>query len=139
MNKGSTMREARRNTPIDPTEAQLRVDSVMPGVYLTFLVSVAGAVYAVVFADAASRTPVLALMLFAIFVAIVIWCMPWDRIVRSRWREPMFLAWSFGDIAVVAALAAIDGGGDSGLALVFFIPIVFAARRIRPCPSPCLA
>jgi diguanylate cyclase (GGDEF)-like protein len=98
----------------------------MPGVYLTFLVSVAGAVYAVVFADAASRTPVLVLMLFAIFVAIVIWCLPWDRIVRSRWREPMFLAWSFGDIAVVAALAAIDGGGDSGLALVFFIPIVFA-------------
>jgi diguanylate cyclase (GGDEF)-like protein len=41
-------------------------------------------------------------------------------------REPAFLTWSLLDVGLVITIAAVDGGGDSPLALLLFIPIVFA-------------
>ena len=52
---------------------------------------------------------------------------PHERIVSSRWREPFFFLWSLMNIALAVAVASADGGSTSPLALLFFIPLIFAA------------
>src|SRR5438132_1561051 len=53
--------------------------------------------------------------------------LPAEGIVRSRWREPFFLAWSTVDLLLIAAATLADGGTASPVALIFIIPVVFAA------------
>src|SRR5439155_4963597 len=53
--------------------------------------------------------------------------LPRERIVRSRMREPFFLTWSALDLALITLATAADGGTGSPLALIFFVPVVFAA------------
>ena len=36
--------------------------------------------------------------------------LPAAAIVRSRWREPFFLAWTAADVALIALVVAADGG-----------------------------
>src|SRR2546421_2633158 len=55
------------------------------------------------------------------------WLLPSERVVRSRYREAFFLLWSVGQVALIGALAASDGGTKSPLALLFFLPVTFAA------------
>jgi diguanylate cyclase (GGDEF)-like protein len=57
-----------------------------------------------------------------------------ERLVRSRRREPAFLAWSIGTIALVGAVMAADGGARSPLALLLFLPLAYAALSY-PLPS----
>ena len=47
--------------------------------------------------------------------------------VRSRHREPLFLAWTLSDFAMIVVGALVDGGTSSPLAAVFFLPVVFSA------------
>jgi diguanylate cyclase (GGDEF)-like protein len=109
----------------DPAEVRFRVDCVLAGVVLTVGLCVAGMAYAALFAD----RPALVGAFFAagLLGAGVVWALPWARIVRSPWREPAFLAWSLADIALIATAVVADGGAGSPLALVLFIPAVFAA------------
>jgi diguanylate cyclase (GGDEF)-like protein len=53
--------------------------------------------------------------------------LPHERIVRSRWREPFFVAWSMANIVFITALAAASGGTSSPATLVFFLTMVFSA------------
>ena len=57
-----------------------------------------------------------------------------ERVVRSAHREALFLSWSLGSVAFIAALAVLDGGARSPLALMFFLPLAFAALSY-PMPS----
>ena len=50
-----------------------------------------------------------------------------QRIVRSRWREALFLAWTLSDFAMLVTGTLADGGTHSPLVLVFFLPVVFSA------------
>ena len=45
----------------------------------------------------------------------------------ERIREPMLVIWNAIGIAAIAALAAIDGGGDSPISFLFVIPPLFTA------------
>jgi diguanylate cyclase (GGDEF)-like protein len=47
--------------------------------------------------------------------------------VRSRLREVFFFAWSVLDLALIVAATLADGGTRSPFALIFFVPVVFAA------------
>jgi diguanylate cyclase (GGDEF)-like protein len=45
----------------------------------------------------------------------------------SRWCEAFLLAWSLGDVAIIGALAAADGGTHSPALLMLFLSLTFVA------------
>jgi diguanylate cyclase (GGDEF)-like protein len=49
-----------------------------------------------------------------------------ERIVATRWCDVFFGIWSSGDLAIIIALAILDGGVGSPLVMVFFPVLVFA-------------
>jgi hypothetical protein len=53
--------------------------------------------------------------------------LPLVAIVRSRWREPFFVGWSIGDVLLIAAAVAADGGVNSPLTLSYLFPLLFAS------------
>jgi diguanylate cyclase (GGDEF)-like protein len=110
----------------DPAGVRSRVQSLRIGARLTAAAAVAGIAYAASTAAGPDRVAIIAL--FALFAAwgatpLVLGA---ERMVRSRWREPLFVAWSLGWISLVAAIVVLDGGPDSQLSLLFFVPVVFA-------------
>jgi diguanylate cyclase (GGDEF)-like protein len=117
----------RFSQPDDPLEDRFRLDTVAAGSWITFGVCGAVGLYAAVFADAAHRSLLLALAALVFLISVVIMRLPWQRIIRSRWREAAFMAWTLGDFAIIVGVSALDGGGASPLALTFFIPIVFSS------------
>lgn len=111
--------------PSDPAELRFRLDSVPAGVWVTFIVCAAGFGYVLGFDH--PHDLALGLLIGAAAIGgIVILMLPWERIVRSRWREPAFAAWSAIDLALITVLAALAGGGDSVFVALLVIPIVFA-------------
>src|SRR3954452_4475137 len=50
-----------------------------------------------------------------------------ERLVETRWCDAFFAVWSAWYVAVISALALLDGGASSPLAITFFAPLVFAA------------
>src|SRR3954466_111650 len=119
---------------LDVSALRLRVSMVGAGVCLTFGVCFAG------FGSVAWTWGQPGRALMAILFAggtiggFLVWWLPTERIIRSRWREPFFLAWSVLDLALIALVVALDGGAESPLALTFFVPVVFAAMSY-PLPS----
>jgi diguanylate cyclase (GGDEF)-like protein len=55
-----------------------------------------------------------------------------ERIVVSRWREPLFVGWTAGVIALVAAIVTADGGLDSPTTLMYLFPLLFASLTYPP-------
>src|SRR6478752_3000026 len=58
--------------------------------------------------------------------------LPASALVRSRWREPFFLAWTALDFGLIALVVASDGGDWSPLRATFFLPLFFAALSYPP-------
>ncbi len=112
---------------VDQSAVRMRVATVSAGVWLSYVVCGSSAVYLALTWQRPHRT-LIALLFGAGFVgAAIVSLLPRERIVRSRYREAFFLSWSLMDLALIAAGALADGGTGSPLALVFFIPVVFAA------------
>lgn len=109
----------------DPAELRFRLDSVPAGVWVTMIVCVAGFGYVLGFHHPHD-------LALGVLIAVAglgglgILMLPWEAIVRSRWREAAFAAWSALDLALITALAALAGGGDSVFVALLVIPIVFA-------------
>jgi diguanylate cyclase (GGDEF)-like protein len=118
------MRPARTDE-LDPHEVRFRLDSVQCGAWVSFVVCLSALVYIGLYADPSDRTALILLTVAALVGSFATLRLPWEQIIRSRWREPAFLAWTIADFALIGAMAAIDGGGDSPIALAFFIPLVF--------------
>ena len=59
--------------------------------------------------------------------------MPAERIVMGRYREAFFLGWSLLDIALIVALAALDGGVNSPAVLLLFLTLIFSALSYPLC------
>src|SRR3954471_2715196 len=115
-----------RDRFLDPAEMGFRRDSVPAGGWVTFIAVGTAAVYVIGWSDGHSGAFAALLALGAVG-GVVALLLPWDAILRSRFRELAFVTWSLLDVALIMALAGVDGGGDSPLALLLFIPIVFAA------------
>lgn len=82
--------------------------------------------YAAFFASDEHRLAIyIAIVVSAIGGAVVLWGIPWRRVIASRWREHAFFAWSISSLATIAVTAALDGGVGSPLALMLFLPAVF--------------
>jgi diguanylate cyclase (GGDEF)-like protein len=111
----------------DHSEVRSRVQSVEVGSRLTLAAGAAALAYAVATWGEPHRTAVTALLVIGAGWALVPLAVGAERIVRSSRRETLFLAWSIGSVALAAALVAADGGARSPLALLFFLPLAFAA------------
>jgi diguanylate cyclase (GGDEF)-like protein/putative nucleotidyltransferase with HDIG domain len=113
--------------PIQTVDVRLRATTVRFAVWITIAVCSISLVYACATWDSPNRTLILVLLVGALATALAIGCLDAERIVRSPWRETFFVTWSIVDIAFLGAIVALDGGTRSPIALVFFVPLVFAA------------
>jgi diguanylate cyclase (GGDEF)-like protein len=112
---------------VDFQELRARAESIGAGVRLTLVICAAGWLYVAATWDRPDRQLIASLFGLGAIVALLFVLIPHERIVRSRWREPFFLLWSITQIALTTVVVAADGGSTSPLALLFFIPVIFAA------------
>ena len=114
--------------PHDPFARNFRVDTLRAGVWPTVVVCIVGVAYALLtWNDAANRDALLVMMGLALGSAALVARTPVERLVRGRWCEHFFVTWSATIIALVAAAAVLDGGAGSPLAVLFFLPLVYAS------------
>jgi len=111
---------------LDPSELRFRLDSVPAGAWVTFIICFAGLGYVLGW-EHEHESALAALFGAGALGGGVVLALPWERIVRSRYREIVFSAWSVLDIVLIIGVAAIDGGGDSVFVTLLVIPVVFAA------------
>jgi diguanylate cyclase (GGDEF)-like protein len=110
---------------VSEQDIQLRLASVRVGVWLTVIVCLGGAIYALLTWGGPNRDLILALAGAGLLTAPVINWLPTERIIRSRWREAFFFSWSAGDILLIATCAALDGGSRSAYTLLLILPFLF--------------
>jgi diguanylate cyclase (GGDEF)-like protein len=112
---------------VDQSALRMREATFAAGVWLTYAVCGASGLYIALTWNRPHRLAISMLFGTGLVGAVVISRLPRAKIVRSRWREAFFFTWSVLDLALIVTAAAADGGTHSPLALVFFIPVVFAA------------
>ena len=118
----------RRVDTHDDFETRFWLDTVTVGGWATLLMCLAGLSYAGLCAAPSHRMGVAAMAaLTAVGGGVALWAIPWRRVIASRWRETAFFAWTLMTISAVALTAALDGGAGSPLALMLFLPAVFAS------------
>ncbi len=113
--------------PVDFSEVRSRAESIGVGVRLTLATCAAGWLYVAATWSKSNRNLIASLFGIGAIVALLFVLIPHERVVRSKWREPFFMLWSLTNIALTTAVVAADGGSTSPLALLFFVPVVFAA------------
>src|SRR4051794_13524807 len=112
----------------DRSEVRFRVEAIDIGIRLTLLMCAAAILYALyTWDDRGGRQLIVSLLGISAAVALAIYLLPRERIVRSRWREPFFVFWSVLQILVITVAYGADKTTTSPLALLFFIPLVYAA------------
>jgi diguanylate cyclase (GGDEF)-like protein/putative nucleotidyltransferase with HDIG domain len=120
--------DRRRDTAIvDLSSLRLREETFSTGVWLTYVLCGVGEAYVALTWQRSNRFALALLFGLAMLGGAFIARLPRERIVRSRFREAFFLSWSALDLALIALATLADGGTGSPLALIFFIPVVFAA------------
>lgn len=112
---------------VDQSALRVREATFTAGVWLTYVVCSSSAVYVALTWQRPHRTAISLLFGAGLVAAGLVSLLPRERIVRSRLREAFFLSWSAVDLALIAAATVADGGTGSPLALMFFVPVVFAA------------
>ena len=113
-------------------EIQTRLASVKVGVWLSVVVCVGGALYAVDRWEHPNRPLILAVIGLGLLSAPLVRALPLERIVRSRYSEVFFVGWSIADILLIATIAGLDGGSHSGYMLLLVLPFLFAALSYPP-------
>jgi diguanylate cyclase (GGDEF)-like protein len=112
---------------VDQTTVRMRVATFAAGIWLSYVVCGTSAVYVALTWQRPHRALIGALFGAGFLGAAIVSRLPRERIVRSRFREAFFLGWSLIDLTLITFAALADGGTHSPLALVFFVPVVFAA------------
>jgi diguanylate cyclase (GGDEF)-like protein/PAS domain S-box-containing protein len=112
----------------DDFEARFWFSMVRAGGWATFLLCAIATFYAAFFASAEHRPAIsISIVVSAVGGAVVLWGIPWRRVIASRWRELAFFAWSLSSLTIITVTAALDGGVESPVALMLFLPAVFAS------------
>ncbi len=112
---------------VDQSALRIREATFSAGVWLTFVVCGSSAVYLAFTWQQPNRIVISLAFGGGALGGAIVGLLPRERIVRSRWREAFFLAWSLLDLALIVLGTVEDGGTRSPLALIFFLPVVFAA------------
>ena len=112
----------------DDFETRYWLNTAGAGAWVTILMTVAGLIYLVLFAEAEHRLGLgLMLAVDGISGLLALFVIPWRRVVASSWREGIFLCWSLLTVAMIWLSALVDGGADSPLQVALFLPVVFAS------------
>ncbi len=120
------MRVRDESDALDVAALRIREATIAVAVPMTFGVSVLGALYVALTWDRPHRFELALLFLVSAISVIGVYKMR-QSIVRSRWRETLFLSWTLSDFAMLILGTLADGGTRSPLVLVFFMPVVFSA------------
>lgn len=110
---------------LDPLEQEFRRDSARMGAWITLMVCAPALVYAIVIGGASDPTVFLCGWVVTLLTGLLAFAMPWRRIIRSRWREPVFLGWTLIDLAAIVVGVVADGGPRSPITSLVFLPIIF--------------
>jgi diguanylate cyclase (GGDEF)-like protein len=112
---------------VDEAEIRYRAESIGASMLPTHALCVVGWIYVALTWDEPHRAFLGTMFGVAVVSMLVLNRLPLLAIVRSRWREPFFVGWSIGDLLLIAAAVAADGGVDSPLTLVYLFPLLFAS------------
>jgi diguanylate cyclase (GGDEF)-like protein len=113
-------------------EIQGRLASIGVGLWLSVIVCVGAAAYALHTWSEPHRDLILAATILGLLSVPLVWALPGERIARSRYSELFFAGWSIGDILLIATIAALDGGSNSPFMLLLVLPFLFAALSYPP-------
>src|SRR4051794_10066419 len=127
----------REGAPVGPgnvaeREYQSRIESIKVGVWFSIVVCIGGGLYAIGTWDEPNRVLILAATALGLLSSPLVRALPLERIVRSRYCEVFFVAWSVADIALIATIAGLDGGSRSAYMLILVLPFLFAALSYPP-------
>jgi diguanylate cyclase (GGDEF)-like protein len=112
---------------VDQSALRMREATFAAGVWLTYAVCGSSGVYIILTWERPHRGVIAFLFGAGLLAAALVSQLPREQIVRSRYREVFFFSWSLLDLGLIVAATLADGGTASPLALIFFIPVVFAA------------
>jgi hypothetical protein len=112
---------------VDVSVLRMREATIAAGIWLTFGIGALGETYVALSWSRPHRFELAVLFALAVLAALVVLALPREQIVRGRWREPFFLAWTALDFAMIVLGTLADGGTASPIVLVFFIPVVFSS------------
>ncbi len=115
-------------------EFDTRLASIKVGTWLSTLVCLGCAVYALGTWEQPNRDLILIAIGLGLVSAPLIALLPLEQIIRGPLREPFFVAWSVADIALIGACAGLDGGSRSPFMLLLVLPFLFASLSypVRP-------
>src|SRR4051794_7632408 len=102
------MRSGEERGIVDQSALRMREATVTAGVWLTYVVCGSGATYVALTWQRPQRALILALFGAGLVAAIAISHLPSEQIVRSRYREAFFFAWSLIDLVLIVLVASAD-------------------------------
>ena len=111
--------------PLGPVELQFRRDTVEAAVWTTLLVCPPVAIYAVLARPHAQAIALCIMCALTAAGSLLTLRLPWDRFVRSPWREAYYGTWWLVDFSVIITVTVLGGGPTSPLLLLAFIQLVF--------------
>jgi diguanylate cyclase (GGDEF)-like protein len=120
--------------PDDPADVRFFQRAKLIGVFLTIACCTFIAAYLLWTWSEANRPAMLALAGVCTIGSLLLLVVP-AEILKGRWRDAFFLAWSAVIIVIVAVFIALDGGLDeSPLVAITFLPLIFATVAYPPVP-----
>jgi diguanylate cyclase (GGDEF)-like protein len=115
------------NGGVRDQEIETRLASINVGVWLSVIVCLGGALYALETWDRPNRPVILAVIGLGLLSAPLVKALPIERIVRGPHRDLFFAAWSIADLLLIATIAALDGGSESAYMMLLVLPFLFAS------------
>jgi diguanylate cyclase (GGDEF)-like protein len=123
---------AAADPPLTDVDVDLRVRSVRIGVWLSVAIAILGEIFLALSWDRPHRSVLAVVFLGVILSTLPLARLPLERLVRSRWREPLFLTWSLGVQLVTGVTIWLDGGSGSPTVMVMTLAVIFAGLSYPP-------
>ena len=117
---------------IDFSEVKFRLRIAGARIWLAYLLALVFATYAASTWEGEERLGLVALGAGYLTWGMIARLLPLEKIVHSKRSDVFFLAWSVAEVGVIAGAMAMDGGSDSPLAALLFIPLVVVALTYPP-------
>jgi diguanylate cyclase (GGDEF)-like protein len=122
------------SAPFDALALRTRLRTLRIGVWPSVFICAVIAIYARWTEAGPHRVAILAMCAAGAVLSILLARAPVEPLLRGRWREPFFLAWSASCIGMIAAGCVLDGGAGSPIAVALFLPLAYASLSypLRP-------